>query len=95
MYCLELYKRYKELSCEIKSTGQNFFLESIKVDNGVIKVYNALHSRIQCNNVELNGVSQNDSVVVDVSNIKDIAIVETFYETGKEKFVTGRFVYRK
>lgn len=91
----ELYKRYKELSCEIKSTGKNFFLESIKVDNGVIKVYNALHSRIQCNNVELNGVSQNDSIVVDVSNIKDIAIVETFYETGKEKFVTGRLVYRK
>lgn len=91
----ELYKRYKELSCEIKSTGKNFFLESIKVDNGVIKVYNALHSRIQCNNVELNGVSQNDSIVVDVAHIKDVAIVETFYETGKEKFVTGRLVYRK
>ena len=30
-----------------------------------------------------------------LSNIKDIAIVETFYETGKEKFVTGRLVYRK
>ena len=91
----ELYKRYKELSCEIKSTGKNFFLESFENNKEIIKVYNASHSRLLCNDVELNGVSQNDSIIVDVSNIKDAAIVESFYETGKEKFVTGRLIYRK
>lgn len=91
----ELYKRYKELSCEIKSTGKNFFLESFENNKEIIKVYNASHSRLLCNDVELNGVSQNDSIIVDVSNIKDAAIIESFYETGKEKFVTGRLIYRK
>ncbi|SHK69105.1 alkyl/aryl-sulfatase [Fibrobacter sp. UWB12] len=91
----ELYKRYKELSCEIKSTGKNFFLESVADDKRSITVHNASHNRLQCNNVELNDVIQNDSAVIDVSKIDKNAIVETFYQSGEEMFVTGRLVYRK
>ena len=90
----ELYRRYKELSCEINSTGKNFFLESTDAENGIIKVHNASHSRIQCNDVELDGVNQNESVAISVVN-KETAVIESFYQTGNEKFVTGRLVYRK
>ena len=91
----ELYMRYKELSCEINSTGKNLYFENGCTATS-LKVHNSLHHKLLCNGEVLYGVIQNDTVTIDVPSDCDTIVIESFYEGDNDmKFITGRLVFHK
>lgn len=91
----ELYMRYKELSCEINSTGKNLYFEKNNTDTS-LKIHNSLHHRLLCNGMELNGVIQNETVIIDVPSECNTVVIEAFYEGDYGmRFITGRLVFHK
>ena len=94
-FFFELYKNYKGLAEEIKSSSKNLYFEYSSSAKEIV-VRNARRSLLKVNNVVLDN-SSTDSVKIDISKMDNTIVIESFDKggTNANKLVTGRLVFHK